>query len=1718
VQEKTCPRLKTCPKGQSDNTSPSKFGKLNRSDWITRRQQKATDSQSFKSVKTHYNNLTRGVIDFNPYSVLEDQVFIAEKGGEKVLCTLWDCEECGINALEYSDLCFCGLDDALDSTVIDEFSAYLYTIDTDSSDGSVLDSESEGESDSMFSDNESEASDSSGDSDTSSDSDFSDSDSDSDGTWCVFDDEDDWQRGHAWLDTYLDPFSYSDDGSSLDLSPSEGEWIRDLTEEGIEPNPGPTFKNLVTVLKAKYLGSRHVDDMLRIGESFIFLVYNLRKCNTKTELAMPILQFLSQVTGKQLVSQERVTESLVYIHNILETYTQAGDESYMATLRNALDEYNAIRNSVAFKKVYKLFLYLLTLSAFKSLGITLTTSGFNRVEQEAMKQKYYVGVDFVHCVLDTLEFIYTRGVQCVKLGRIDPLFHEEVVYKEWAMNVYTLRQQSQHLGNPEPQGFEMHKYLSDVNDCVEKGAIILKSLDKSDKVSVSVVSKLLCEAQCLKANAISRKEAQKSRVAPFAIALHGSSSIAKSTLTRLLISYFGSLHNLPVEDEYIYTRNAADEFWVNFNSVQWCVIMDDIAYLKPDKSPGPDKTLTEIIQVINSTAMVPTQAALEDKGKTPMRAKLVVATTNTKDLNASSYFSCPLAVQRRLPYVISVVPKKEYLLNATMIDGKKLPDINDGEYPDFWEFEIYLVEPHALNQKNGIEYASHKLVHKFTDVNDMLAWFGKTSVSYFAIQNREQRCNEQMKKIKVCKTCYHSEAICNCAISIQDGDEPDVADIQASWSVRKYQELRESIENLGEKLDCRQSIIDYCKDSFVISLIWVYFTSPVFFRWMFGLFLSKMIDRMFLPTSRVGIYYAKMCGRCQQCRLGGLRLEVITSTVAALLAMGALFSLFRNMRREADVVQGASLSREEEIGSAPQKDEKEIPNVWYKEDYKLTDLDITRRTLSMKGVDRDKTRSLVAENCVHLRFVIDEPDFVPKITKGFCLGGQYYLVNNHGVPTGEGLRARIVTNNSIDGVREQYDVQITSVMIRRYPDKDLCIIWFPQVRPRRKMTDLFGSASLKGVHCGIMMQRTRDGDIKTQNIFRARVISRTLPISDQAIDVWEMCCEQPTVDGDCGSIILSEGGVGPIILGIHVALGPGRIYALRVAQDFLDEELSRFPVPMIQSGSVSYSANSAPQELTSLSNKAEVRYFPDGNAMVYGSFNGHRAQSKSRVAPSCISKTLLERGYEMEHGPPVMRGWKPWRHNLGPAIDPGTHIDIDLMDDCARNFANDLIRGFSKIDLLKMIEYDDFTVTNGASGVRFVDKMNRGTSAGFPFNKSKRHFLEQIEPQRDLSDPVEFTEEIKARIRDCGLCYDNATQYHPVYNGALKDEPRSFAKIAEQNTRVFMGGPVEHVFVTRRELLSFTKVMQENKFVSECAAGTIAQSTEWDNIYTYLTQFGEDRVVDGDYSKFDKNMESTVILMVFRVITRVLKEAGASCEHLRRVWCIGYDLAFPMINYHGTLMQTCKGHVSGEAMTVIVNSIANSLYVRYTYALNRSDRSCADFKKEVALLTYGDDFVAGIHPKCDFNFSKLQAGMMKINVKVTPADKNAQTYDYMSIRNINFLKRGFRYEAELGYYVCPLEVSSIRKSLLVNVRSKEVDAYEQCVSTMGSAVREYFWHGNEVFEREVKFLKEIVELHPELKFYVKESTFPTWEELKSEFRSASSVIERFDAAEHRKLW
>jgi hypothetical protein len=631
---------------------------------------------------------------------------------------------------------------------------------------------------------------------------------------------------------------------------------------------------------------------------------------------------------------------------------------------------------------------------------------------------------------------------------------------------------------------------------------------------------------------------------------------------------------------------------------------------------------------------------------------------------------------------------------------------------------------------------------------------------------------------------------------------------------------------------------------------------------------------------------------------------------------------------------------------------------------------------------------------------------------------------------------------------------------------------------------------------GFYLTRDEDGSLEVIDV--KKIYTSSFDLNEESIPIWRGTPSRITQDGECGSPLIAETSFGYAILGIHMmgSLVKPVSGAIRVStEDLCLSELSA-NAPQI-------SSQSACRELGDLSVKSVFRYIDEGSANVYGSFKGFRSEPKSRVQLTPLVKKLDKHGYKIKYGPPVMNGYVPWRTAALDMVNPVDTIDSAIVDKCVQSYLSKL----KNLDVSELMVYDDFTAINGAQGVSYVDKINRNTSAGNPWKKSKKFFMESIPEEHGMQHPVKVSKEIMDRVNDIISTYESNNRWMPNFCAHLKDEAVSFKKIKAGKTRVFTGAPMDWTIVNRKYLLCITRIIQNNRFLFEAAPGTIAQSYEWSEMYEYITKFGEDRIVAGDYKAFDKRMSPVFILAAFDIIKALCKRSGNyDDDDLRVIDGLAIDTAFPLVDFNGDLVEFFGSNPSGHPLTVIINSLVNSLYMRYTYFNLNPDKEVESFNSNVSLMTYGDDNIMSISKDIDwYHHTSISQGFASWGITYTMADKEAASIPFINIRDASFLKRSWRYDEDIGAFLAPLEHDSIEKMLMVWVKSKTISTEEQVAEVMTAAINEYFFYGKDVFEEKLTLFKSVIS-ELELDLWFEDKPLPDWNCLRKRFWDNSARV------------
>ena len=1426
-------------------------------------------------------------------------------------------------------------------------------------------------------------------------------------------------------------------------------------------------------------------------------------------------------------------------------FRSQGLEEILNGVSEKMAQFDELRNAPILKKLHKAMMYVLSLGIFQKFGITFDNLRYSKLEAEMLKRKYTMGVDFVHTMIDTVVFLLQRGLQCMKTGTLDPLYHSGSTYEKWFDKAQDLKRQSIFLNAPEDHGFTYFGFLADLKDHIEQGDAIYRHAVRMGTSEKKLVGAMVSDLRLIEAHQVTKRSALQERDAPFAVLLFGGSSVGKSTLTKMLFYQYGKTFGLPTSSEFKFIRNANANFWDGFTSSQWCVQLDDIAFMHPNKATNGDATVMEMLQVVNNVPFVPDQASLEDKGRTPMKAKFVIATTNCENLNAIHYFQTPLAVQRRLPFVLDVQPKAEFSKDGCMLDASKLYQ-EPGHWPDYWNIIVKRVIPDGDNRVG--QRAKLVDVEKFTSIDDFLAWFSAEAVKHENVQKQVKECDTVMCDIDLCKGCWYNKIVCQC-VRAQSTDE--VRNPETMGDGIRAADARETVQMVNPELEFLEDITTpfrtrIVRDStFTISdgnidnlVAW---TWSEFFRFYMARVILLVLNWSWCSSF---ILYQLRCEwfarwfenqlvghpeRAQYLRMRyhflGRRAEAYYGlgkvakrlAIAATVAAGAYsaYSAYdRYKQRSARKAEKAERRKRPEyippsipqlrvstrdIGKAPVAERTEEENVWHKNDFELTTFDVSRQMECDSRTPED-FEAYVGNNVVYFEaFQTNSAgQLIRRRGRALCIRGHIYVTAAHTLFKGR-YHLTIIHGSAGSVGLQSIETEMHSSETVEMKSKELVFFRLRCLPPKKNLMPLIARSSANFIAAGRYVYRTPEGTLSSVKVVNVSDGGHFVCESMEVDSVWTGRADPETELGQCGMPLIAFTGRGPMICGIHVAGGGPRIAAAKLTVELAQLGLDAYVEPHIEAGVPMLSAQGYQRELTDLHHKSVMAFIPTGKCNVYGSFTGFRPRGRSDVVPTVIRDAVVKRGYPELFTAPRMGSWEPWRLAALDMVEPVERMKGDVLTECVEAFKADILRELPEKEWSEMYVLDDFTAMNGAPGVKFIDKINRNTSMGNPYKKSKKHFLEPVEGRDEVVDAQMYNEDVQKRIDEMLGLYLEGRRVMPVYCGHEKDEAMKEKKVKAMQNRIFTGAPGDAAHLTRKYLLTLVRVMQRNKFVFECGPGTNPLSTEWQDIRDHICKFGEDRLIAGDYGKFDKTMPPALILAAFDILRWMCERAGYSPQDLMVVQGIAEDTAFPLVDFNGDLVEFYGSNPSGHPLTVIINGLANSLYMRYCYHELNPEHEAHTFRNVVGLITYGDDNAMGVHESAPwFNHTAIQELLASVGVRYTMADKEAKSVPYIHIDEVSFLKRTWRWDEDVGAFLAPLEETSISKSLTRIVASRTITPEAQAVEVLKSAHMEYFNYGWDIFHEKDRMIREIMD-ECDLWPHTAVDRFPSWQEYRDGF-------------------
>ena len=502
-------------------------------------------------------------------------------------------------------------------------------------------------------------------------------------------------------------------------------------------------------------------------------------------------------------------------------------------------------------------------------------------------------------------------------------------------------------------------------------------------------------------------------------------------------------------------------------------------------------------------------------------------------------------------------------------------------------------------------------------------------------------------------------------------------------------------------------------------------------------------------------------------------------------------------------------------------------------------------------------------------------------------------------------------------------------------------------------------------------------------------------------------------------------------------------------------------------------------ESSTIHHKSPLNYMPPNtHGDVYGSVKG-RAKYFSEVVKTPISDTVAEvMKVACKWGKPKF-STKAWRESLLCSLSPHIGMEPDLLDLSVTDMCNQLDEVLLAPRWKTLVE-ETKPLTNmqtvcGIDGKRFIDKMPSNTSVGYPLSGPKSNFLELLDPEDfpGFNCPAMLDNMFWEELTRYEQNYINGERSYPVFKACLKDEPTALEK---DKVRVFQAAPMALQLGIRKYYLPLVRIMSLFPLKSECAVGINAQSPEWHELMQHVGRFGENTLA-GDYSKYDLRMPAQMIFAAFRVLIHIAQRCGYTEYDIIIMSGIATDVCYPLMAYNGDLIQHYGSNPSGQNLTVYINCIVNSLFFRCG-AISILGPRFTRFQDICSLTTYGDDADSTVHPDYpEFNHVSFAKFLADRGIVFTMPDKSSEPTPYMSRSASHFLKRESKVLGDTGITCGALEEDSIFKSLHCVLRSSAVTTTQQAISNIDGACREFFFHGQEVYETRRSQLKEVAERH-----------------------------------------
>jgi hypothetical protein len=1390
---------------------------------------------------------------------------------------------------------------------------------------------------------------------------------------------------------------------------------------------------------------------------------------------------------------------------ILEVQDDDGSEKkvpWHVIVDKAFTDWKNFRHSPLAVKFTNLINVIVTCGMCSTADLTFRVGAVPVFTPMVLKRQL-AATDVFDAFYEAISGFMKGGWRAFKTGEISAFFFEDDKLSDFDEAYNEIRSVHGYAisGNlREYTDFDDNDYDARLRKAVELGEDLLRSVPKHQTFERKYVSDRLDKVRDCMVEFTQLRTRGGLRIAPFAISLFGQSGCGKSSLTNLTINA-GLLYNgLSADKDRIATWADNDKYASSIRSHINAIIFDDFANTKEkfmDFSPA-----YRLIQVINNIRYLAPMADVFLKGKVSLNPYFCVVSTNVEDLKAAQYSNEPESVLRRL-YHVKVVPKSRFCTNGILSKDKIVAEFGHVPCPDVWDLTIRAYV--AQNQRHvdldamvPVKFEGRTMEN--VSVFDYLRWVQVTSKKHF---NEEDAYLANQSGLPdpcaVSGLYYQAQSVKRQKLETQNG-YVDWAQAQAH---AKAARIREYVSTISistvlkfERMMATVSSIDIVPEWLmthprVLAFFLVLWRPDYFCTLIMG---CAGITSIFVFFATIGCDYLYLLIGCwflvcylYVCCTTKIYLLLVKERILdsrnvvieylrgwqvryALIGIGALMlilAVLRARKKEFESHDALSPVSMDEIA-----ERNAAVNPWLMVESHPLPMSEPSKTTSSSDLARAMTTNLIG-------LVSSES----KSTLGFYVTSNVLALPRHYVDShGGDFQVRCFRSGSKkvgqyfrDKISKEYSVNVEGT------DFTLCFLTGGgSMKDMRKF--LPTSSMLSKSPAKFVTREILDSDMmviptlyKGSGIVSHSKMSFQGGYYDLPIETKKGMCMSPVVSDSRGSTILGfhlggkgqKGGCGTLTQGMVndalMRLSSVDGVVLSASAGVFETHMGDFPnetfgKPILTSTDIHY--------------KSATRFLEDGACIdVYGETTG-RATPHSNVTDTLISPVVEEVfGVPQQWGPPKMRGKGryPYQATLVHSANPSLPIGgiLSRAVGCYKRITEDICARLP--ELFHCSPLCDVSTVSGLKGVRFIDPMNTKTSPGFPLSGAKKKLLVDLDPDDypHIGCPRTFIDEVWDEYHHMVDILKSGKRCYSIWKSCLKDEATALSK---DKVRVFQSAPLVIQLLIRKYFLPVVRIIQMNPVLYECAVGVNAEGLEWEELWDKAMAQGSDRVLAGDYSKYDVRMPAQVTIAAFDVLLHIASLCKYTSEDLHVMRMAVNEVVYPIMAYNGDLLQLFGTNLLGQNLTVIINSVVNSLLLRGCFY---SKYPTLEFKEECSFITYGDDVVGTVSEKCPlFTHITYAEWLDQFDMKFTMPDKEAIPVPYMKESEVDFLKRKSAFNPDLGRKVGLFSENSIFKRLHSHILSGELTKEMHSAQNIESSLHDWFYYGREVFERRRKQLKE----------------------------------------------